>query len=875
MKRILSVILTLFVGISICFATHNRAGEITYRQISELTYELTITTFTFTLSAADRDSLTVDWGDETTSVAPRIEIVYLPNYYKRNKYVINHTFPGPGEYEIVVQDPNRNSGVVNIPNSVNVVFSIKTTMLIHPIIGFNNTPVLLNPPIDQAALGRKFVHNPSAFDYDGDSLSYSLAVCLKENGEPIENYTFPEASDTLYVNPLTGDLVWDSPIETGDAPYPRNYNIAINIEEWRNGIKIGNIVRDMQITVFKSDNNPPVNPELSNFCVEAGTLKEYYITSTDEDNDLITHLASGGVFILEDSPAEFLHVDSDSGYVTSVFRWQTTCNHVREQPYSIVIKVEDNNPDLSLVDIDNFQIKVLGPAPENIVAIPTNNYIRLHWSPSDCNNIAGYRVYRRIGSYTFVPDTCENGIPEYTGYEPVGETTGLNDTIFLDNNNGEGLLQGIEYCYMIVALFPDGTESIASDEVCSVLIQGTPVITNVSVNFTDQSNGSIFLAWVKPKELDTIPANGPYEYQIYRSPGIWGSDFSMIHSFTTVDLEDTTFIDTLINTADFGYTYRIELYNNEPGNRFMIGNPDEASSIFLNIEPADNELILHIRKNVPWVNTEYVIYRQNPATFDFDSLGISIDTVYHDSNLSNEIEYCYLIKSIGTYSQPGIVSPLINYSHKNCGIPYDGEPPCPPELTVYSNCDSLYNELTWTIPPPECGIDVVGYKVYYKSKLDGDLGVIETKSSREDTTFFHYPELTMAGCYAVTALDSFDNESVYSMPVKCVDTCTYFEIPNVFTPNGDNINDILKAKAYPFVEKIDIKIYSRAGNLIYQTEDHEINWDGKYNNNYVSPGIYYYICDIYENRLTGLEIRNIAGFIHVITAKGVKVPGEK
>ena len=869
MRRILSIILTIFINLSICYATHNRAGEITYRQISDLTFELTITTFTYTLSLADRDELTVDWGDNTTSVAPRVEIVYLPNFYKRNKYIINHTFPGPGVYEIVVQDPNRNYGVLNIPSSVNVVFSIKTTMLINPAIGFNNTPVLLNPPIDNAALGRKFVHNPSAFDYDGDSLSYSLAICLKENGEPIENYTFPPASDTLYVNPLTGDLVWDSPMETG------NFNIAINIEEWRQGIKIGNIVRDMQITVFEIDNNPPVNPELSNFCVEAGTYIEYNITSTDEDKDLMTHLATGGVFLLEDSPAEFQTTNSDSGYVTSVFRWQTTCNHVREQPYSIVIKVEDNNEELSLVDIDNFNIKVLGPAPENVITIPTKNYIRLNWSPSICNNVTGYRIYRRIGSYGFVPDTCENGVPGYTGYLAIGETYGLNDTLFLDDNNGAGLLQGTKYCYMIVALFPNGAESIASGEVCSVLMQGTPVITNVSVNYTDRSNGSIFLAWAKPKDLDTIPAPGPYEYRIYRSPGIWGSNFSLVHTFQTVDLEDTTFVDTLINTTDFGYTYRVELYNDEDGNRFVIGNPDEASSIFLHIEPADNELILCIRKNVPWINTDYIIYRQNRVTLDFDSLSVSKDTLYHDGNLANGVEYCYLVKSIGTYSRQGIVDPLINYSHENCGVPDDGEPPCPPELTVFSNCDSLCNELTWTKPDPECGIDVVGYKVYYKSKLDMDLGVIGTRNSLEDTTFIHYPELTMAGCYAVTAIDSFDNESVYSIPLICVDTCTYFEIPNVFTPNGDNINDILKAKAYPFIEKIDMKIYSRAGNLVYQTDDPEINWNGKYNNNYVSPGIYYYICDIYENRLTGLELRNISGFVHVITEKGAKAPREK
>ena len=48
----------LLVLVSFCFAslqaTHNRAGEITYVQLSDLTYEITITTFTYTLSFADR-----------------------------------------------------------------------------------------------------------------------------------------------------------------------------------------------------------------------------------------------------------------------------------------------------------------------------------------------------------------------------------------------------------------------------------------------------------------------------------------------------------------------------------------------------------------------------------------------------------------------------------------------------------------------------------------------------------------------------------------------------------------------------------------------------------------------------------------------------
>ena len=98
----------------------------------------------------------------------------LPNFYKRNIYIIDHTYPGPGIYKIVVQDPNRNAGVKNIPNSVNVVFSISTILTVNPAMGRDDTPVLLNPPYDKAAYHYLFIHNPSAFDPDGDSLSYKL-----------------------------------------------------------------------------------------------------------------------------------------------------------------------------------------------------------------------------------------------------------------------------------------------------------------------------------------------------------------------------------------------------------------------------------------------------------------------------------------------------------------------------------------------------------------------------------------------------------------------------------------------------------------------------------------------------------------------------
>ena len=70
MKRAISIILFI-LNTLVLSATHNRAGEITYVQISDLTYETTITTFTYTLSQAHRPQLNVSWGDNSISTADR------------------------------------------------------------------------------------------------------------------------------------------------------------------------------------------------------------------------------------------------------------------------------------------------------------------------------------------------------------------------------------------------------------------------------------------------------------------------------------------------------------------------------------------------------------------------------------------------------------------------------------------------------------------------------------------------------------------------------------------------------------------------------------------------------------------------------------
>ena len=867
MKNIVVMKYFLLVLVSFYFAnlnaTHNRAGEITYVQLSDLTFEITITTFTYTLSLADRETLDVEWGDNSTSTAPRSEKKLLPNFYQRNVYKITHTYPGPAVYRIVVQDPNRNQGVKNIPNSVNVIFSISTILTVNPSMGRNSTPILLNPPYDKAAFGYVFIHNPAAFDPDGDSLSYKLSVCTREDGKPIENYTLPPATRSIRVDSISGDLIWDTPADTGI------FNVAMEIQEWRNGKKIGVVVRDMQIEVFTTNNKPPLNSPLSDYCVEVGDSVDFLFSATDPNNDSISLKATSGVFNLTSCPALFSGVDSAPGFSSSRFRWVPCHAAVRNQPYNLIFKSDDDNPEVKLSDIHNMNIKVLGPSPFLINALPEGKFIRLIWSGYGTNVIAGFSIYRRAGASSFSPDSCTSGVPASTGFIKVGYISGSAIVSFTDTDNGQGLQFGKEYTYRIVAVYPNGTESKSSNEITSTLVSGVPVIKNVSITNTNAVNGSVYLAWKKPDKLDTIPAIGPYEFMIYRAQGIAGSDYSLIKSIPSADLNDTVYIDTPINTQTVGYIYKIELWNRRVGNEFIIGEPAYASSVFLTISPGDRKARFIINRNVPWINTRYDFFRLNETTMAYDSVGSTNQLTFVDNGLENSKQYCYYVSSVGGYPADNMPKNLINLSEIICTTPVDNEPPCPPSVNVKSQCDSLYNTISWSITDTACFGDVAGYNIYSKKTSEENLVLLTTLNDKNIFSYMHYPGEVISGCYAISTFDSNGNEGEKSVMI-CIDSCNFYEIPNVFTPNGDDINDKLLAKTSGLVEKIDFRIFNRNGLLLFRTEEPRINWDGTYKGKIVSPGVYFYQCDVYERRISGLEQFHLSGFVHVITEQNAK-----
>ncbi len=65
--------------------------------------------------------------------------------------------------------------------------------------------------------------------------------------------------------------------------------------------------------------------------------------------------------------------------------------------------------------------------------------------------------------------------------------------------------------------------------------------------------------------------------------------------------------------------------------------------------------------------------------------------------------------------------------------------------------------------------------------------------------------------------------------------------PNVFTPNGDGMNEVFAIPGLDKCEPYSIKIYDRWGNLIFATEKTGLGWDGRTTTGInAQAGVYYY-----------------------------------
>jgi gliding motility-associated-like protein len=904
LMNVLKAFITLFAVLWFStegFSTHNRAGEITYEHVDGFTYRIRVTTYTKQSAYADRPSLKIRWGDESSdveedeldSLSRSSEILNVANDVKKNEYVGYHSYSGTGTFTISVEDPNRNAGVLNINNgapgtpeanktstSVMAIFAIRTVLVIRPgNNGHNNSIKFLNEPIQDACINQLWIHNPVAYDsLNGDQLVFSLVPCMGLGAQPLDTWESPadytdSSTDSFVIDPQSGDITWDRPLVAGE------YNVAFIVEEFRNGIFVGSVERDMQITVLNCANIPPQISPLPDYCIEANELLQFDVNYIDPNGPIgDVHIqAVGGPLTDVEHVAEY-------DYIFDTFSWLPRCEEVRQQPY-IVSFIATDEGFVPLSDVETVNILVVAPAVQNPVADGVGDQMNLTWDVSPCYDAfpaadldeVTYQIYRRNNLFGFEPDNCELGVPEYTGYQFIGESNGADNNSFVDDNVNYG---GI-YCYMVVTVWPDGAISYASEEFCDTIHKEVPVMTKVSISITDITSGIDSVHWSKPGDLDTLVFNGPYKYRLFHtaSTGIPDELIYETDEFEFLADGDSTFIHENINTADLTHRYRVQMINSETGN--VIATSSNASSMFMELVPGDNEMTINMLYDVPWSNYIFHVYRKAPGEINFTEVGTTTTNTFIDLNLVNNQEYCYKILAIGSYYAEDVPDPLNNWSQEDCSTPYDQTPPCAPVLLMDSDCGEGINTLEWSNPQTEgCDNDITAYQIYYAPVEGQPLQLLATIASSGDTTYIYEDTeipVSIAGCFAVTALDSLNlwpdgllhqNESNFSN-VMCVDNCPIYFLPNIFSPNGDGLNDLFIPFEYRYVESIDLSIFNRWGNVVFETKDPDIEWNGvnKDSGNESSDGVYYYVIKVNTIRLSGIVTEEFSGTIRIMDGK--------
>lgn len=333
----------------------------------------------------------------------------------------------PNGYYVTWQRCCRNSIIQNIaaPGSAGMVFYVEVP---DPALG-NSSPVFGSYPKAFMCNAQPNSQDFSAIDPDGDSLAYELTAPLNGNassGSPIPPpssgpYTSiswqPPYSATdmmggtpvLTINPITGMLV-ANPATLGV------YVFAVVVKEYRNGVKIGEVRRDIQYQGITCNlNQPPVfsGPVISEYRLVAGDSLCIPVTASDINADWVGLSASSELFSTPVTGAytSFAN-DSAIGTVQSELCFASNCSHIREQPYRVTFYARDYSCYGTNVITNIVDITVASPVDGKLdkiipnVFTPNNDgrndFFKVNVENiNDCFDKFTIKIYNRWGQLVF------------------------------------------------------------------------------------------------------------------------------------------------------------------------------------------------------------------------------------------------------------------------------------------------------------------------------------------------------------------------------------------------------------------------------------------------------------------------------------------
>jgi gliding motility-associated-like protein len=892
LKLFLAVILFMFCCIAsdVCRATHIVGGEMNYSYLGNNVYLIELTVFrdcgpSNTLGTGFDEEAAVGFYDlgnlglETVIYLPLTdaEVEYVPVFLENPCYILppdvcveRAIYSGVVElpfntngYQAVYQRCCRNPSIVNLDfpngNGTSVYTSIPGSGAVDQQ---NNDAYFNNYPPVALCRDAEFFFDHSATDEDGDSLVYTLCPPMHGASQDDPAPAVPDAPPFTEVSWAAG-YSWDYPIDanpafaidpytgsmTGTAIQNGQYVLGVCVNEYRDGVLINSSIRDFQFNVTTCDPTiiaSTMDPQTA--CVQE------VIQFTNNSTNATTFNWDFGVANA---------TDDTSSDVEPTYQYQSSGD------FTVTLIA---NPGWFCADTAYTTVSIPSAiAPQIIVGT------------YEC--VDGLDVYQfgssanagNAASYSW--DFGAGSIPQFSSAAQPGQVQ-LNPEVAQSNIVLQVTDQGcIESDNETIENPPNPVASIGPQ---SSFCDGYDyVFTNNSINATDYywNFGTIGTGDVSilPNPTFTFPDTGMFVVNLMTTAPFTCPDSAsttiFIYGLLDPVMNDFESQCLLGNSFDFlggGASTGEAIYNWT----FENGTPSNSTSVAPQNITFDqsgwHEVVLTVSENgcietrsdSVWVVAEF----ENQLLFDpvegcpgasvnLQIISESEVPVYYVWDLGDQV-ISYAPALTHQYMMPGAFDIQVEaYTLFGC---------IQSETLTLPNAVTIHPAATASFMANPSVVSILDPIIAIQSTspdATACIYVISDGGSLEDCDGYY--AFNEAGLHTITQYVTNEWGCGTSVSGTVMVQGFLFFAPNAFTPDNDGINDVWLPEMTG-VEKYELKIFDRWGELFYVNEDPSLPWTGKNKNNsdhYAPNGIYLYRAAVTD--LTG-TIHEFKGTVSLI-----------
>ncbi|RYZ48681.1 MAG: hypothetical protein EOP49_18030, partial [Sphingobacteriales bacterium] len=453
-------------------ASHMAGAEITYEWISGSTYKIIYRLYRDCSGIAEPTSVSCCYyatcggpaytvtlnkapglnGQEVTTGCPGYNSTCSspagPNPgYREWRYENTVTLPTQCNYwKFFVSINARNPAITNLNNPGGNNLYVETTFDNQAAQG-NSSPYFTVKPINFMCVNSNYTYNNGAVDPNGDSLSYELVMPL--GGQPSCSpgaagtaMSFSSPNFNLTNNPISTNNTYTLSAATGSMNFTPDQTqtgvIALLVREWRNGVQIGSIMRDMQYVVMNCSSVPPnlatdstsltgvqlINGQVQgcanqpfNFCFDISSTFTNAVLVASSNNGTIapgsTITYTGQTTDSVEGCFSWIPSSADTGLrVLSITVKDSTCNPpgiILSQTFTIPLYVWGptvGGPDTSICSIDSIELWAKGGLTYQWSVLPGGSPI----SSLSCTNCTNPMASPSVTTHYVVTSTSGNNI---------------------------------------------------------------------------------------------------------------------------------------------------------------------------------------------------------------------------------------------------------------------------------------------------------------------------------------------------------------------------------------------------------------------------------------------------------------------------------